>query len=104
MPVPTREMISVGVIVTIGAVLLFVGFVAAFVWIEFLRPVAKPFVQSEWKPAYCAAFLSRDNVPLAVCNDSFHPVYDVVPAGYEGMLSGCVITNGRVRGCHPSKM
>jgi hypothetical protein len=60
---------------------------------------------TEWRPGFCATFLSRDNVPLAVCGDYFYPVYSGAPEGYKGLLKDCFIgAIGPIRGCRTAKL
>lgn len=60
---------------------------------------------TEWKPGFCATFLSRDNVPLAVCGDYFYPVYDGAPNGYIGLLKDCRVRSiGPIAGCRTAEL
>lgn len=80
------------------------GGVIAFVVTLAMMPRSEPLLQKEWKPSFCATFLSKDGVPLAVCNDVFYPVYDVGD-GYVGLLSGCLKIPGQViRDCRRARL
>ncbi|MEK7601046.1 MAG: hypothetical protein AAB480_00750 [Patescibacteria group bacterium] len=57
---------------------------------------------ANWQPSFCATFLSKDNVPLAVCSDRYYPTYGISD-GYLGLLEGCVVS-GRIRGCKPATL
>jgi hypothetical protein len=60
---------------------------------------------TEQRPVFCATFLSRDNVPLAVCGDYFYPVYDGAPDGYKGLLKDCHIrSRGPIHGCKTAEL
>ncbi len=67
----------------------------------FANPV-QVIVHVQWRPAFCATFPSADNIPLAVCNEKFYPVYDI-PEGYVGLLRDCVVS-GRIRDCKPAAL